>query len=148
MNKGKTYSEKLKDPRWQKKRLEVLQRDAFTCQLCSDTETELHIHHHTYEKGCVPWEYELSNLTTYCKHCHIIVEDLKKHFTETPLKVIKRQLTDSGDLAIMAISKSEKLGLRLSLCSFKDDEFSYLMFIRKDIIKDIIKLASPYLNNL
>lgn len=148
MSSSKTYSDKLKDPRWQKKRLEVLQRDNFTCQLCGDSETELHVHHHSYEQGCEPWDYELSNLTTYCKRCHIIVEDLKKHFSEVPLKVIKRQLSDSGDLAIMAISKSEKLGLRLSLCSFKDDEFSYLMFVRKDIIKDIIKLASPYLNNL
>ena len=41
----KTYSQKLRDPKWQKKRLEVLQRDEFCCQLCNDKETELHIHH-------------------------------------------------------------------------------------------------------
>jgi len=51
-----TYSEKLKDPRWQKKRLEILSRDKFTCQLCSDKETELHIHHNEYFPGKKPWE--------------------------------------------------------------------------------------------
>ena len=30
------YSEKLKDPRWQKKRLEILERDNFRCQYCGD----------------------------------------------------------------------------------------------------------------
>jgi 5-methylcytosine-specific restriction endonuclease McrA len=33
MNKSK-YSEKLRDPRWQKKRLEIFQRDNFICQNC------------------------------------------------------------------------------------------------------------------
>ena len=30
------YSEQLKSPKWQKKRLEIMQRDKFTCQLCGD----------------------------------------------------------------------------------------------------------------
>lgn len=145
---SKSYSEKLKDPRWQKKRLEVLQRDNFACLLCGDTETELHVHHQSYVKGKQPWEYDISNLRTYCKYCHILTEDLKKHFNETPLKVIKRYLPDKDETALIAISGSEQFGLRVNLCSIKNDEFSYLMFIRKDIIQDIIKLAAPYLSNL
>jgi hypothetical protein len=73
----KTYSEKLRDPKWQKKRLEVLQRDEFCCQLCNDKETELHIHHIFYIKGKNPWEYNDSDLVTYCKYCHLIVERYK-----------------------------------------------------------------------
>jgi hypothetical protein len=72
-----TYSEKLRDPRWQKKRLEILQRDNFTCLLCGDKETELHIHHEEYIRGRKPWEYENSKLKTLCKHCHFIVEHFK-----------------------------------------------------------------------
>lgn len=34
--KKSDYSQKLLDPRWQRKRLEILQRDDFTCQVCSD----------------------------------------------------------------------------------------------------------------
>lgn len=42
------YIEKLRDPRWQKKRLQILERDGFACQSCYDTETTLHVHHCTY----------------------------------------------------------------------------------------------------
>jgi hypothetical protein len=31
MNSRKTYSEKLRDPRWQKKRLQIFERDEFMC---------------------------------------------------------------------------------------------------------------------
>lgn len=66
----KTYKEKLKDPRWQKMRLSVLERDNFTCQRCFDEENTLHVHHKTYKKGNEPWEYELDNFTTLCADCH------------------------------------------------------------------------------
>ena len=74
----KTYSQKLRDPRWQKKRLEILSRDNFTCQLCNSKETELHVHHEFYIKGANPWEYEDSWLITYCKYCHILYEFFNK----------------------------------------------------------------------
>jgi len=65
-----TYFEKLKDPRWQKVRLSVLQRDSWTCQHCGDTESELHVHHGVYKFGVEPWDYPLQYLRTYCKPCH------------------------------------------------------------------------------
>lgn len=65
-----TYSEKLKDPRWQRKRLEVLNRDQFKCKLCDDDKTELQIHHLKY-KG-EPWDAPLYCLETLCKDCHSI----------------------------------------------------------------------------
>jgi len=40
-----TYRRKLADPRWQKKRLEILERDGFECNSCGDSSTELHVHH-------------------------------------------------------------------------------------------------------
>lgn len=125
-----------------------MQRDNFTCQLCGDIETELHVHHHSYMRGRQPWEYDLSNFSSYCKHCHTIVEDLKKHFSEAPIRIIKRDLPGKGMTAIIAISESVEFGLRLSLCSIENDELTYHMFVRKEIIQDIIKLASPYLANL
>ena len=45
------YAEKLKDPRWQKKRLEILERDAWVCQKCFDTKSTLHVHHRIYNGG-------------------------------------------------------------------------------------------------
>ncbi len=70
----KSYSELLKDPRWQKKRLEVLNSDDFQCQWCGDKETTLHVHHFVY-KG-KPWEVELGDLATICEECHFIQHQL------------------------------------------------------------------------
>ncbi len=71
------YAEKLRNPLWQKKRLEVMQRDKFKCQLCQDAETELHIHHKEYITGHAPWEYDNSLLITLCKDCHQFISDKK-----------------------------------------------------------------------
>lgn len=65
-----TYQEKLKDPRWQKKRLEILQRDNFTCENCGDSETELHVHHRWYEKNTEIWDYPNEVFETLCVNCH------------------------------------------------------------------------------
>ena len=67
-----TYQEKLKDPRWQKKRLEIMQRDDFKCvRCCSDVDT-LTVHHKMYEKGKEPWEIKDKDLVTFCESCHSI----------------------------------------------------------------------------
>lgn len=63
-----TYSEKLKDPRWQRKRLEVLQRDDFMCRWCGDNESTLHVHHLSYSAD--PWETPEGQLLTLCENCH------------------------------------------------------------------------------
>ena len=65
-----SYGDKLKDPRWQKKRLEVLERDDFTCQKCCDTETTLNVHHRVYFKNKDPWDYLDTDLITLCEKCH------------------------------------------------------------------------------
>lgn len=65
-----TYAEKLKDPRWQRKRLEILQRDDFTCVACGDKEEALHVHHGFYRRNCEPWDYPSESLWTLCEACH------------------------------------------------------------------------------
>jgi hypothetical protein len=75
-----TYSEKLKDPRWQKKLLEIMQRDDFTCQDCNNKEETLHVHHKTYEFGKDPWEYPDTNFITLCWECHETEEISKVEF--------------------------------------------------------------------
>lgn len=73
----KTYAEKLRDPRWQKRRLEVMERDRFTCFRCRSTDKTLNVHHLMYEKGKSPWDYNDSALVTLCEDCHKEVEDLE-----------------------------------------------------------------------
>src|SRR3990172_9947238 len=64
------YSEKLKDPRWQKKRLGILARDEWCCQQCFDGEDTLIVHHLYYERGMEPWDYPDEGLITLCESCH------------------------------------------------------------------------------
>jgi len=65
-----TYQEKLKDPRWQKKRLEILERDGWMCRQCYDKTKTLHVHHRWYNAELEPWEYEDRVLITLCEDCH------------------------------------------------------------------------------
>lgn len=65
------YSEKLKDPRWQKLRLEIFQRDGFACRICGATDKTLNAHHSYYEKGVEGiWDYDHRSIVTLCEDCH------------------------------------------------------------------------------
>lgn len=48
------YDELLKDPRWQRKRLEAMQADKFTCQMCFRSDKPLNVHHKKYIQGAAP----------------------------------------------------------------------------------------------
>lgn len=76
-----TYAEQLRHPLWQKKRLEILQRDDFECRNCNDRETTLHVHHGTYIKGRLLWEVPDDTLITLCEKCHDIFERVKSQFS-------------------------------------------------------------------
>lgn len=70
MSDGTTYAEKLKDPRWQKKRLKILERDGFRCVACGSETKTLHVHHNSYIPGAEPWDHPDSYLVTLCADCH------------------------------------------------------------------------------
>lgn len=74
MNK-KSYQEWLKDPRWIKRRNEILTRDKNTCQFCGAQDKYLHVHHRKYFDGFLPWEYPDSTLVTLCEDCHKYIHD-------------------------------------------------------------------------
>lgn len=65
-----SYIEKLKDPRWQKKRLKVMDYAEWRCQLCGNGEETLHVHHSYYERRKLPWEYPDGSLIALCATCH------------------------------------------------------------------------------
>ena len=73
-----SYSEKLKDPRWQRLRLEIMQRDEFTCQECGSGTKTLTVHHRHYVYGCDPWDYEDDCLVTLCEGCHATTQEKLK----------------------------------------------------------------------
>jgi hypothetical protein len=65
-----TYSEKLKHPNWQRKRLQILQNHQFTCDSCESTTNTLHVHHGYYKRGADPWDYPDDALHVLCEDCH------------------------------------------------------------------------------
>lgn len=88
------YAERLKHPKWQKRRLEILHRDEFTCQLCGDTDSTLHIHHKVYRK-CEIWEYKDNELITYCELCHLVVEYFKEQEGLQEVIIVRKEDSDS-----------------------------------------------------
>ena len=75
--KKTNYAELLKDPRWIKRRNEILTRDKNTCQFCGCKNRYLHVHHKRYIKGLNPWEYDDDDLITLCERCHDCETEMK-----------------------------------------------------------------------
>ena len=80
-----TYNEKLRSPLWQRKRLEILQRDGFSCVRCGDNKENLQVHHIKYIRGKEPWEYENDCLEALCSTCHFVAT----YYNREPFLIIK-----------------------------------------------------------
>lgn len=70
MAKKSDFYDQYKDPRWQKKRLEIMERDGFMCQCCGESKSELNVHHKKYIKDKDLWDYDNKYLVTLCSNCH------------------------------------------------------------------------------
>lgn len=133
-----SYAEKLRDPRWQKKRLLVMERDAWCCQSCYDPETTLHVHHRIYLANTDPWEYPDSLLVTLCEDCHKFEHDNVKDEERGLLLELYRQeflVSELCDLKIAFHNLSQRLHgvpeVRASILSWalQDDDMMDLMEI-------------------
>lgn len=87
---ARTYAEKLKDPRWQRRRLEILQRDDWKCTSCGDGTRTLHVHHHWYEGE--PWDAPSAALTTLCEDCHAEETEWRQESEECLLRLLRAHL--------------------------------------------------------
>jgi hypothetical protein len=100
--KKNEYYEKLKDPRWQKKRLEIFQRDDFTCQRCYSTENTLNVHHLYYIPDREPWDYPNDILITLCQECHEYEREYE--YSQELIKILKVRHFLADDLELLAHS--------------------------------------------
>lgn len=130
----KTYAEKLRDPRWQKKRLEIFARDNFTCKVCGDDKNTLHVHHKEYN-GCEPWEYDNSLLDTICADCHLKEhpEHCKLPYLEMPAgwSLSKPEMYDDPEFVKMIQNEISALQEQLPGADHPTTEY---------LLKEIIKL--------
>ncbi len=88
------YAEKLKNPRWQAKRLEVFWRDDWRCQNCGFPGPQgkgLEAHHNYYRRGAEPWDYDLGALITLCRICHEMETRHRKQLEEDLLGLFRKQ---------------------------------------------------------
>lgn len=111
---SESYLAKLRDPRWQKRRLQILQRDEWTCQKCQETTETLHVHHRRYIRGRDPWEYEDSLLVTLCAPCHQVETDLWEEVSSMFDEILKAHMwaEDAHSLACdLHASSSFEYGL-------------------------------------
>lgn len=67
------YSDQLKHENWKIKRNEILIRDNYECQLCFSDDI-LQVHHKSYLKNHLAWEYPNNYLITLCQKCHELFE--------------------------------------------------------------------------
>lgn len=88
-----TYNTKLKNPLWQRKRLEVFNKDNWACVQCNSKDKELQVHHVDYISDIEPWNYPLDMLVTLCVDCHKI--EIGRHKVE---KIMLTSLKMNGFL--------------------------------------------------
>lgn len=124
------YSEKLKDPRWQKKRLEILSRDNFTCQCCGDKDTSLHIHHSKYTGE--PWEAPNEDLKTLCEHCHYCID--VESLAEGGIKVTKFKTQQGRSVYCFILSD----GIIFSTKEFGSNNLNYGVALCIENVKHLI----------
>lgn len=130
---AKTYSEKLQDPRWQRKRLEVFSRDDFKCCLCQDDKTTLHVHHEEYNGE--PWEAPIDRLKTLCAECHFSVELWKAVLITNPaISAIKIPYRDRRGNAVVIKTND---GLLLTNAADKD----YIVHLTNDAVKRLYSMV-------
>lgn len=73
------YTEQIKSVEWQKKRLEIFERDKWMCTVCNTDKKQLHVHHLYYLPNTLIWQYDNEALKTVCDDCHeILTKELCK----------------------------------------------------------------------
>jgi 5-methylcytosine-specific restriction endonuclease McrA len=98
------YQSLLADPRWQRRRLEVLERAGWRCTRCHNENKQLHVHHRQYIYGRMPWEYSDDELVVLCDDCHGLEhepeptdEDIRREATIEKLQHDLVVTPDSGE---------------------------------------------------
>lgn len=122
-----TYAEKLRDPRWQKKRLEIMERDGFVCRECGDKASTLNVHHGYYARGRSPWEYPDHHLVTLCEACHQEYEEKREEILGY---LVQMPIDQQSQLADIAMGPSSKLAMLDSVGMYP----AFLLHIAAEVI--------------
>ena len=87
------YSGQLNDPRWKKKRVEILIRDKHKCRICNYFGSKVNIHHLKYSG--MAWDVSNDDLITLCNDCHSKLHTDKRPVGKSIKEIIKLWQKDS-----------------------------------------------------
>ena len=119
----RTYTELLRDKKWQKKRLEVFERDDWQCKRChckTDGYQSLHVHHKRYISGYEPADYDLEDLETLCEDCH------REEHGIIDVSEYELALSENDQIVSYDLSKLKKLGL--SFVGYLEHDIEFLKY--------------------
>lgn len=98
------YARLLQHPKWQKKRLEVLEGAEFSCERCGSQDQTLHVHHSFYDRCRKPWEYDDDQLFSLCEQCHKDVQRDTNLLLPWLVKAIVYRPKANGSLSAIALT--------------------------------------------
>ena len=128
-----TYAEKLKDPRWQKKRLEIFNRDNWKCTKCGNDKITLAVHHESYSGN--PWEVSNDKLTTICEPCHKKEHNIQTKDFRLNQPLIVKEIYDISKKFIYfsKVSDSARMNKIIEDYSLREEKEIYLEILKKDL---------------
>lgn len=142
--KSTSYADLLKDPRWQKKRLNILERDSWECRSCGDNTRTLHVHHRRYERGKMPWEADERYLETLCEACHeahtalrrqfmSLLDDLEFQRFERLIGFVQGMMIETGERDVGQARSGEQLMGAWQALSYPPNELDLVEWFRKAV---------------
>lgn len=81
------YADKYRHPNWQRRRLEIMDRDGFVCAWCGAKDVMLSVHHKSY-KSCEIWDYPDDDLVTLCDTCHQTETEVLNHWKKSAYRFL------------------------------------------------------------
>ncbi len=82
-------------PQWQKKRLQIMNRDGFRCARCGNDQIKLNVHHRRYEWGKALWEVDDEDLVTLCQPCHESIHGIRPASSAVNIREIIANFSES-----------------------------------------------------
>ena len=126
------FADQYDDPRWQKKRLEILKRENYICQHCKKQKNELRAHHTYYNYNKKIWEYENESLLCLCQRCHSNLHNFlnqsKTHGLVTRnVENLTRNFKEIKNSDIINVLKKHGVPGNIALIYYKNYGLSYLI---------------------
>lgn len=125
-----SYRELLKDPRWQRRRLEIFSLRDFKCEVCGEREKTLAVHHTCYLKDDLtgawkmPWEYDDCFLRLLCEECHKQAQETMKAF-KVFLGILSKEELEEVWVAIEPIVRRAEVRLGWEIEESHDPEVEF-----------------------